>query len=99
MKFAFVSRHAPTPEQFALATAQDIELIPVGDQDAFSITWAAVQDHPAAPFDGAVVVHPAAALRLAPMMLVGVYENANRAPEGERPSFTAVALHIYNRVD
>jgi hypothetical protein len=47
---------------------------------------------------GVVVVHAAAALRLAPHWVVGVFENGNRAPEGEKPSFEPVALHFYGAV-
>ena len=34
MKFAFIARHQPTPEQLQLAQQQDIELVTVGDRDA-----------------------------------------------------------------
>lgn len=97
MKFAFVSRHIPTPGQVALALAQGIELVPIGDADAFSITpgWVDGQGQ----FEGVVIVHPAAAMRLCGSFLVGVFENANRAPEGEKPSFEAVGLHIYDMRD
>src|SRR5690606_32737029 len=45
---------------------------------------------------GIIVVHPAAALRALEVFgLVGVFENANRAPEGEKPTFEPVALHIW----
>lgn len=97
MRFAFISRHQPTPGQVAMAENQGIVLVPVGDRDAFTVSPGDVDALGA--FDGVVVVHPAAALRLAPAFLVGVFENANRAPEGERPTFDAVALHIFNLVD
>ena len=97
MNFAFISRHAPTPGQIALAEEQGIVLIPIGDRDAFTVSPSDIDA--AGAFDGVVVVHPAAAMRLAPAFLVGVFENANRAPEGERPTFEAVALHIFNLVD
>ncbi|MCG5512815.1 hypothetical protein [Ectothiorhodospira shaposhnikovii] len=93
MKFAFISRHSPTPEQHALAAEQGVELVHVGDADAFSVDSGFVHDH--GPFEG-VVVHPAAALRLANNFLVGVFENANRAPEGARPEFYARAFHLYD---
>lgn len=47
-------------------------------------------------FYGVVVVHPAAALRLCKDYLIGVFENANRAPEGAPPQFSAKAFHIYD---
>lgn len=94
MKFAFISRHLPTEGQVKLAADQDIELVHVGDADAFTVSPGLVDDHGA--FEGVVVVHPAAALRLSGSFLVGVFENANRAPEGEKPTFEAVALHLYD---
>ena len=93
-KFAFISRHLPTEGQVQLAADQGIELVHVGDADAFSVGPSFVDDHGA--FDGVVVVHPAAAMRLSGSFVVGVFENANRAPEGERPTFEAVALHLYD---
>lgn len=94
MKFAFISRHIPTDGQGQLAADKGIELVHVGDADAFTVDPSFVDDHGA--FEGVVVVHPAAALRLSGSFLVGVFENANRAPEGERPTFEAVALHLYD---
>lgn len=96
-KYAFISRHVPTPEQAALAADQGIELIPIGDCDAFSVSPSFVDE--AGPFEGVVVVHPAAALRLAPTFIIGVFENGARPGEGERPQFVAKALHLYNLVD
>lgn len=97
MKFAFISRHSPTEGQIALAAKEGIELIHVGDADAFTVSPAWVDEHGA--FDGVVVVHPAAALRLATTYLVGVFENANRAPVGEKPQFEALALHLFDLRD
>jgi len=94
--FAFVSRHQPTPEQFALSREKGIDLVPVGDLDAFTVEVHHILERlPEA--EGVVVVHPAAAMRLSWYFLVGVFENANRAPEGAPPSFQAVALHLFNR--
>ena len=97
MKFAFISRHAPTQSQIDMAAEQGVELTHVGDADAFTVTPAFVYDH--GPFEGVVVVHPAAALRLAPMFFVGVFENANRAAPGEPPRFEAASFHIFNLQD
>lgn len=98
--FAFISRHKPTHEQILLAAQQDIVLYHIGDADAFTITPAWVKSK-APPyiveaFDGVVVVHPAAALRLCKDYLIGVFENANRAPAGAPPQFEAKAFHVYN---
>lgn len=93
MRFAFISRHEPLKSQHALAEDQGITLTWIGDSDAFSVTpdWVDSRGH----FDGVVVVHPAAAMRLSDKFLIGVFENANRAPAGEKPQFEATALHIY----
>lgn len=92
--FAFISRHAPTPGQITLAEEQGIALECIGDLDAFTVQPGDIYAH--GPYEGVVVVHPAAALRLAPTFVVGIFENANRAPEGERPQFEAKALHVFD---
>lgn len=100
--FAFISRHQPTAEQHALAAEKGITLIHVGDADAFTVDNSFVYENAArldVPFGGVIVVHPAAALRLCSEFLVGVYENANRAPEGAPPQFAAKALHVYDMRD
>lgn len=89
--FAFISRHKPTPEQIALAAQLDIELLHVGDRDGFT-----VRPGEFLSFDGVVVVHAAAALRLvADDRPVGVFENGNRAEPGKPPEFYAKALYLY----
>lgn len=97
MRFAFISRHTMTAQQISLAAEQGITLIHVGDADAFSVSPSFVYEHGA--FEGVVVVHPAMALRLAGEFAVGVFENANRAPEGDKPQFEAKSLHIYDMRD
>lgn len=97
--FAFISRHEPTETQREIAEKEGIELVHVGDCDAFTITkeWVLKQRTEAMPyFSGVIVVHPAAALRLCEYFSVGVFENANRAEVGQPPSFEPVALHFYN---
>lgn len=97
MQFAFITRHNPTPEQQALAAEQGIELIAIGDADAFTVTPGFVYEQ--GDFEGVVVVHPAAALRLCSEFVVGVFENATRSGEGEKPGFFAKALHVYDLRD
>lgn len=101
-KFAFISRHEPTENQIAMAADHGIELIHVGDGDAFSMSPSFVVEAGKrldVTFEGAVVVHPAAALRLARCFIIGVFENANRAPAGEKPQFEAKALHLFDLRD
>lgn len=95
-KYAFISRHEATPEQVALAQKANIELVPVGDMDAYTIEAAKVWELcPNAV--GAVVVNAAAAVRLLFSGLpVAVFENGNRAPEGAPPQFEAKALHLFS---
>lgn len=93
--FAFVSRHQPTVGQLLIAAMGDVNLVPVGDRDAFSIDPAEF-----AQFDGVVVVHPAAAIKyFAAMTSVGVFANANRAREGQPPIFEAASLHIFTATE
>jgi len=97
--FAFISRHVPTAEQLALAADQGIALVRVGDADAFAVCNSFVHQKEGdmdVIFEGVVVVHPAAAMRLCKDFAVGVFENANRAPAGEKPQFVAKALHVYD---
>lgn len=95
--WAFISRHEPSAEQLAMGKAMGICLVHIGDRDAFSVSPSDIDD--AGAFAGVVVVHPAAALRLCQEFRVGVFENANRAPEGERPQFVAKKLHLWDEVD
>ncbi len=100
--FAFISRHQPTTDQVALAEEQGITLHHVGDADAFTVGNGFVHQKAAdmdVTFEGVVVVHPAAALRLCSEFLVGVFENANRAAPGQPPQFAAKALHVYDMRD
>lgn len=97
MKFAFISRHEPTAEQHALAAEQGVELTHIGDADAFTIGQGFVYD--AGPFEGVVVVHPAAAMRLAAIFLVGVFENGSRPGPDEKPQFYAKAFHVFDMRD
>lgn len=99
MRFAFISRHTPTGGQLQLAAYYGITLVQIGDRDAFTVNVTDIIDHDDGPFCGVVVVHPAAAMQLCGTFIVGVFENANRAPEGEKPSFEAVRLHLYDNRD
>lgn len=92
-KYAFISRHIPTADQFALAEKAGIVLEPIGDLDAFTVTPAQVADK--GNFEGVIVVHPAAALRLQTHYAVGVFENGSRAQEGGKPQFFAQDLHLF----
>ena len=94
MKMAFVSRHEPTQKQYFLAEAQGFELIHIGDYDAFKVSPAFVYE--AGPFEAVAVVHPAAALNLAPHFVVGVFRNENRAAVGEKPDFRCTGLNVWN---
>lgn len=88
MNFAFISRHEPTAEQVALAAEQGITIHHIGDTDAFTVNPSFVYDAAErldVNFEGVVVVHPAAALRLCSEFFIGIFENANRAPKGAPP--------------
>ncbi len=89
-KLAFISRHQPPTEQVSIAATMGYKLVCVGDRDAFTLDPSEFKD-----FFGAVVVHPAAALRLIRHMPVGIFENGLRSEEGGKPTFFARALHMY----
>jgi len=96
-KFAFISRHTPTPVQMEICAARGIDLISIGDRDAFSVTTSDILD--AGHFVGVIVVHPAAAMRLAGDFMIGVFENSQRSEEGGKLTFFANDLHIYDLRD
>lgn len=95
MLFAMISRHAPSQEQIEMAAAQNIEIDYIGDRDAFTVCLDDVQTGPV-PYRGVIVVHPAMAMRLASHFMIGVFENANRAPIGEKPDFKPTRLEVYD---
>ncbi len=95
---AFLSRHEPTDRQRELAREHGFEdLVHVGDVDGFHDDLdALLADAAGHPFAAVAVVHAAAAVRLySTGWRVALFENANRAPVGERPQFEATALHLY----
>jgi hypothetical protein len=96
MDLAFISRHAPTIRQYELAQKADFNLIHVGDLDAFKVTpWKL--DELATKYKAFAVVNPALALRLISRAdYICVFENEMRAEEGERPTFYAKELHIWD---
>jgi len=97
--FAFISRHEPTAEQVAMAAAQGIYLHHIGDCDAFTVTPDFVIDEiTPMQFQGVVVVHPAAAMRLCSHFAIGVFKNANRSAPGQPPQFFPKSFHVYDLV-
>lgn len=96
-KFAFISRHEPTAEQFELADKEGIEIIPIGDTDAFTVSPSFVYEKGA--FEGVIVVHPAAAMNLASAFLIGVFENSTRPGLDDKPQFFAKSIKIWDLRD
>jgi hypothetical protein len=78
VKFAFVSHDAPTADQVRLAAEKGVELVHVGDRDPFTVDPREFFPYGGRwkqRFAGVVVVHPAAALRLAPDgEMIGVFD-------------------------
>lgn len=95
-KFAFISRHEPTEAQRQMASERGIDLDYLGDMDAFSsAAGTRLNDLVDQGYQGVIVVHPILAARAINLGLqVGSYENANRAPVGEKPTFEPVRLLI-----
>lgn len=91
MKYAFISRHKPTPEQIEQAKAVGVEIVHVGDADAFNFSLANL-----AGYEGIVCVHPVIAMKaMCSGYEIGIFENANRAPEGAKPEFYSKSFHRY----
>lgn len=108
MRFLFISRHTPTESQVDLARSKGIELIHAGDLDAFSpdlakqieeLDYKFCPDHGEDLVQGAhgiVCVHPVIALTAKELSYkVGVFNNVNRAPVGEKPQFETTQLVIF----
>jgi len=97
--FLMCSRHNITPEQYALALKAGITLHQGTDLDAFAANHDLIkQVCDQGVFEGVIVVHPALALKLSTAYRIGVFENANRAPEGAPPSFQAVGFEVFDLV-
>ena len=88
-KFAFASRHQPTQGQIDMAADKGIELIVVGDFDAFSVTPEDIEEF--GEFDGVIVVHPAMAMNLYEFYQIGVFQR-DRETENP-PKFTGLFLY------
>ena len=97
-KFAFISRHVPTADQVAIAATIGIELVHVGDRDAFAFSVSDAEKL-REEFVGVVCVHPLIAVNCVLANLnVGVFENINRAEVGAPPQFKASRLVVRCRV-
>lgn len=97
LSFAFLSRHTPTEDQRLLFEKAGIDIVHTGDVNAFDPDLGSTLASMKHEFhlDGVIVVHPLVALHaMACALCVGVFENANRAPEGEKPTFEAVSLQV-----
>lgn len=94
MRFAFLSRHQPTKQQEVLADFQEIQLVSIGDKDAFTVSPEDIKAH--GDFDGVVVVHPAAAMNLRKEYHIGIFKNAARPPVGapipSEPQFESLRI-------
>jgi len=90
-RFAFVSRHAPTQGQIELASRAGIELVHVGDRDAFRPIPEAMDPE----FQGIIGVHPLVAVKaLKNDKKAGVFENISRPGPDGKPQFTVGRLVV-----
>lgn len=90
-KFAFVSRHVPTAAQGELAAKAEIELVFVGDRDAFG----PIPEAHDPKFEGIVGVHPLVILAaLAAGKSAGVFENISRPGVDGKPTFSVGRLVV-----
>ena len=91
----FISRHRPTEAQCRLAAQAGYEIVHVGDVNAFDrgAVRSLLDAHQYDDYPCVACVHPLIAMEaLLDNRHVAVFENANRAPEGEKPSFEAVGI-------
>lgn len=95
--FIFISRHEPLSSQFELAAAQGVNLIHVGDLDAFDkLRMGRIAGLAAAnKAEGVVAVHPLIAIAAFKAGLaIGSFNNVNRAPIGQKPDFHTTEFQI-----
>lgn len=100
-RFAFISRHAPTPDQIRVAGEQGIEVIHVGDTDAFGpgdpilppgVRWG---DTPKTDYQGIIAVHPLIAVRSYALgKKIGSFQNISRPGVDGKPQFTCGRLVV-----
>ena len=104
--YLFITRHQPSQDQIDLVEGQGDRLIWVGDCDVFDfnnikstlLNGYSIAENKYPEINawdiGIVGVHPMLAVYAAQQkMPFGVFENGNRSPEGEKPSFYAKAFH------
>lgn len=95
-KFAFVSRHEPTPDQIRVAEEQGVELIHKGDVNAFGpgdpiVPWEISLDS----VQGIIAVHPLVAVRAYALgMKIGSFENLSRPGPDGKPQFSCGRLVV-----
>lgn len=97
----FISRHAPTDQQRDLAKAKGFNLVHAGDVDAFDFDAVAAKFNDCkgtafAVVNAAMAMHLVSLADLDSPITIGVFENCNRAPDGQPPQFSAKALHMWN---
>jgi dephospho-CoA kinase len=94
MKIAFITRHQPTDKQKQIVAAFGAEIITVGDVNGFDRN--AVKEIVFNQINNGIrdfaVVNPAVALNIATFadeigINIWIFENINRAKEGEKPTF------------
>jgi len=94
--FVFLSRHEPTDQQKKIAAEKGITILKGNDVDAFGDrlyyeieSWKSIAH-------GIICVHPVVALMAHQLgFAVGVFNNINRAPIGEKPQFETTSLAVF----
>jgi hypothetical protein len=92
MKFAFLSSKQPTLEQHEAASAQGVELVPIGAADPGTVT--PKQIAAVGGFDGVVVEHLEAARRLVGAYDIGVFLD----PVGKLSAEGSVAFRLLKKI-
>jgi hypothetical protein len=103
-RLIFISRHAPSVEQIALAAKLGFEIIHVGDVDAFSKdlckqVWEMVETHKG---DAISAVHPNILATQAiggwgfKAVPVWIFKNETRPAEGGKPQFFCGGVTVWH---
>ena len=96
--FVFISRHAPTEAQCQLASKAGVVLHHFGDIDAFDdlASHNKLHGYKREGFAGIVCVHPVIALLAYQAgLVVGVFQNINRAAAGDPLRFECGMFKLF----
>ena len=82
--------HNPTDKEIAIAKSVGVTLEPIPEYNDFTVTPEVI-----GPYEGVVARHPAAALRLQPFYVIGVFEYVHVLSDSRHIGVAPVGLHLF----